>query len=89
LLPLASAGRLALSVYLTQSLIFTTLFHGYGLGLAYRLGPLAVTVAAILIFSVQVMLSHWWLRHFRFGPFEWLWRSFTYLHWQALKRNSV
>jgi len=61
-------------VYLTQTLIFTTLFYGYGFGQAYRLGPPSVTVAAILIFTGQLMVSCWWIRRFRYGPAEWLWR---------------
>ncbi len=74
LTPLAAVGRLGLSVYLTQTLIFTTLFYGYGFGQAYRLGPTSVTVAAILIFTGQLMVSCWWIRRFRYGPAEWLWR---------------
>jgi uncharacterized protein len=88
LAPLAGVGRLALTVYLTQTLIFTTLFYGYGFGQAYRLGPVAVTAWAVVIFAVQVVLCHWWLKYFRFGPAEWLWRSLTYLKWQPLRRRT-
>ena len=88
LVPLAGVGRLALTVYLTQTLIFTTLFYGYGFGLAYRLGPAAVTASAAAIFAVQVVACQWWLKRFRFGPFEWLWRSLTYLKWQPLRLGS-
>lgn len=77
--PLGSVGRLALTVYLTQTLAFTTLFYGYGLGQAFRLGPAAVTAIAGLIFGAQVVASAWWVRRFRFGPVEWLWRAGTYL----------
>lgn len=86
LLPLASAGRVALSLYLSQALIFTTLFHGYGLGKAFQMGPFAVTVCALFIFGVQVVAAQVWLRYFRFGPLEWLWRSLTYLGWQPIWR---
>ena len=85
LAPLAGVGRLALTVYLTQTLIFTTLFYGYGFGQAFRLGPAAVTVWTVLIFAVQVVACHWWSKRFRFGPVEWLWRSLTYLKWQPLR----
>ena len=85
LLPLAGVGRLGLSVYLTQTLIFTTLFYGYGFGQAFRLGPLAVSAWAIAIFVLQVLACQWWLRYFRFGPAEWLWRSLTYLKLQPLR----
>lgn len=76
--PLAAVGRMGLTVYLTQTLAFTTLFYGYGFGQAYRLGPLTITMAAIVIFSVQVVACSWWLRHFPQGPVEWLWRRGTY-----------
>ena len=85
LMPLAGVGRLALTVYLTQTLMFTTLFYGYGFGQVFRLGPAAVTAWAVVIFAVQVVACQWWLRRFRFGPVEWLWRSLTYLKWQPLR----
>ena len=88
LAPLGAVGRMALTVYLTQTLIFTTLFYGYGFGLAFRLGPAAVTVLAVIIFAVQVIACRWWLKHFRFGPAEWLWRSLTYLKAQPLRLSS-
>jgi len=88
LAPLAGVGRLALTVYLTQTLMFTTLFYGYGFGQAFRLGPGAVTAWAVMIFAVQVVVCQWWSRRFRFGPMEWLWRSLTYLKWQPLRLRS-
>jgi len=86
--PLAGVGRMALTVYLTQTLIFTTLFYGYGFGAAFRMGPAAVTACAVVIFTLQVVACQWWLRRFRFGPAEWLWRSFTYLKWQPLRLDK-
>ena len=88
LAPLAAVGRMALTVYLTQTLMFTTLFYGYGFGRAFRLGPVAVTGWAIAFFAVQVVACQWWSRRFRFGPMEWLWRSATYLRWQPLRLSS-
>ena len=78
-------GRLALTVYLTQSLIFTTMFYGYGFGLLEQMGPFAVTIAAIFIFSLQVVVCSWWVRRYRFGPVEWLWRALTYLRLPSMK----
>jgi uncharacterized protein len=90
LAPLAAVGRLALTVYLTQTLIFSTLFYGYGFGQVFRLGPVAVTAWAVVIFSAQVLACQWWSRRFRFGPVEWMWRSLTYLKWQPLRlRNEL
>jgi uncharacterized protein len=88
LAPLATIGRLTLTVYLVQTLMFTTLFYGYGFGQAYRLGPLAVTGWAVAFFALQLLASQWWSRRFVFGPVEWLWRSLTYLKVQPLRRGS-
>jgi uncharacterized protein len=88
LAPLAEVGRLALTVYLTQTLIFTTLFYGYGFGQVFRVGPVGVTVWAVMIFGAQVVACQWWSRRFLFGPMEWLWRSLIYLEWQPLRLPS-
>jgi uncharacterized protein len=76
--PLGPVGRLALSVYLTQSLAFTTLFYGYGFGRVGRIGPAAVTGYALLIFTTQIIVCGWWVKRYRYGPAEWLWRGLTY-----------
>lgn len=78
LAPLGAVGRMALSNYLLQSVIATTLFYSYGLGLYGKVGPAVGAVLAAVIFVIQVALSVWWARRFRFGPVEWLWRSLTY-----------
>ena len=88
LAPLAGVGRMALTVYLTQSLIFTSLFYGYGLDMAYRVGPATISIWALGIFTAQVLGCQWWLRRYRFGPAEWLWRSLTYLKWQPMRRDA-
>ena len=88
LAPLADVGRLALTVYLTQTLMFTTLFYGYGFGQVFRLGPVGVTAWAVMIFSAQIVACQWWLRRYRFGPMEWMWRSLTYLEWQPLRLRN-
>jgi uncharacterized protein len=76
--PLASVGRLALTNYLMQSVIATTLFYGYAFGLFYRIGPAVCVLVALAIYAVQVGYSAWWMARFRFGPMEWLWRTLTY-----------
>lgn len=77
--PLVAPGRMALTNYLMQSVICTTLFYGYGLGWYNRIGPLAGVGLCLAIFTAQAVLSAWWLLRFRYGPAEWLWRSLTYL----------
>ena len=85
LAPLGPVGRLALSNYLLQSLVMTTLAYGYGLGLFGQVGPAAGLLLACALFALQVPLSRWWLGRFRFGPAEWLWRTLTYLRRQPFR----
>ncbi len=74
---LAPLGRMALTNYLTQSLICTIYFYGYAMGhWGMPRGEQMVFVA--VVYSAQIVFSHWWLSRFRYGPMEWLWRGFTY-----------
>jgi uncharacterized protein len=82
-LPLAAAGRMALTNYLLQSIICTTLFYGYGFGLfgkVARVGQIGI-VFAIWVF--QLVICPLWLRFFPYGPAEWLWRLLTYGRWPS------
>jgi uncharacterized protein len=82
----AAVGRMALSNYLMHSIILTTVFYGYGLGLygsISRFGQMGFVVAVI---ALQLLLSPWWLARYRFGPLEWLWRSLTYWKRQPMLR---
>lgn len=85
LTPLQAVGRLALTNYLLQTLICTTLFYAYGLGLYGKFGPAAAALLAVAIYLFQVALSLLWTRRFRFGPAEWLWRSLTYGRLQPMR----
>ncbi len=76
--PLKYAGRMALTNYLMQSLVFTAVSYGYGLGMYSMLTGVTVLLSTLAFFTAQVYLSRWWLSRFRFGPAEWLWRSLTY-----------
>ena len=84
--PLASMGRMALTNYLLQSVVATLLFYGYGLGLARRVSPSLALVTVVAILAGQVLISGWWMRRYRFGPAEWLWRTLTYGARQPLRR---
>jgi len=75
---LAPLGRMAFSNYLAQSLIFSGIFFGYGLGLFGRLTPSQAMLLGIIVYVIQIILSRWWLKRFRFGPMEWLWRTLMY-----------
>lgn len=78
---LASAGRMALTNYLLQSLLAAMIFHGYGWGLIDRLRISWVLVLVPSIFAVQLRFSGWWLARFRYGPVEWLLRAITLWRW--------
>lgn len=82
---LAPAGRMALTNYLMQSVICSLVFFGYGLG--YWGLPRAQQLGfVVVVFAVQLALSHWWLARFKYGPMEWLWRAFTYREYPAMRR---
>jgi uncharacterized protein len=83
--PLASVGRMALSIYLLQTLMFSTLYYGYGFGQVGRIGPAMVLVYALVFFAIQILFANWWLQRFRYGPAEWLWRSLTYRQRQPMR----
>ena len=87
--PLAAAGRMALSNYLMQSIVCTTLFYSYGLGLFGQVGAFAGLALTFGLWSVQLIVSWLWLRAFRFGPMEWLWRSLTYGRRQPMRRSPL
>lgn len=85
LAPLASVGRMALSNYLLQSVICTTIFYSYGLALFCKVRPSLGLLLTVAIWLIQIPLSVWWLRRFQFGPIEWLWRSLTYWRCQPMR----
>ena len=76
---LAPAGRMPLTTYVLQSPIATFLYYGWGLGWARSVGAAGAIGLGLAIFAVEVALCHLWLRYFRFGPLEWLWRTVVYL----------
>jgi uncharacterized protein len=78
LMPFSYVGRMALTNYLLQSLVCTTIFYSYGLGLYGRVGPLADLFLGIAIYGAQIPFSRWWLSTHRYGPMEWIWRRLTY-----------
>lgn len=77
--PLACAGRMAFTNYLCQSLIMTAIFYGgRGPGLFGTMGYAALVPIVVTIWIGQLAFSTLWLRWFRHGPFEWIWRSLSY-----------
>lgn len=84
----AAVGRMALSNYLAHSIVMTTIFYSYGLGLygdVARLWQMAFVVGLV---GLQLLWSPWWLARYHFGPFEWLWRTLTYWQRQPMRRDG-
>ena len=75
-------GRMALTNYLSQSVVLTFISYGWGLGFALRLNGFQVMVVAFLLYILQITVSSIWLSKFTYGPLEWAWRCVTY--WNVL-----
>jgi uncharacterized protein len=84
--PLAAVGQMALTAYLLQSLVTTVVFVGWGTYDAWTATSVLVVVGAT--WALLLVVCPLWLRRYRFGPVEWLWRSWTYRGWQPLRRRS-
>jgi uncharacterized protein len=88
LAPLSFVGRMSLSNYLFQSFVSTFIFYSYGFGFYGKTGAFIGTIAAAAIFSVQVIMSRIWLKRYRFGPVEWIWKTATYGKKALLTKKS-
>lgn len=75
---LSSPGRMACTNYLGQSVMGIILFYGIGFGLGNQVGLLGTELIALGVYALQIVFSRVWMRHFRFGPVEWVWRMLTY-----------
>lgn len=82
---LAAVGQLALTNYLSQSIICNFIFMGFGLGLFGDLQRYQAYLVVLAVWILQIVFSLVWLRFYRFGPAEWLWRSLTYRQSQPLR----
>ncbi len=81
----AAAGQMALSNYIGQTLICTMLFYGFGFGLYGQFERYQLYLLVLAIAVVEISFSVIWLRNFRFGPLEWVWRSLTYWKRQPMR----
>jgi uncharacterized protein len=82
----SNPGRMALTNYLIQIAAVDLLFSGYGAGLGH-IRPVFAFPMALTLFACQSVSSTLWLKRFRFGPAEWLWRSATYGKLQPMRAN--
>jgi uncharacterized membrane protein YeiB len=83
---LGPLGRMALTNYLTQSLICAIYFYGYAMG-HWGMPRAQQVLFVLVVYAAQIAFSHWWLSRFFYGPMEWLWRSFTYWHTPQFRRS--
>jgi len=83
---LTAAGRMALTNYISQTVIANLIFTGLGLGLYGALDRASIYVILLAVWAFQLAFSMWWLARFRFGPLEWCWRSLTYWRRQPLRK---
>ena len=81
----APLGRMAFTTYVVQSLVFSAIFFGWGLG-AYGMRPTPALLVGVVVYFLQVWASKVWLRRYRFGPMEWFWRTLTYASPQPMRR---
>jgi uncharacterized protein len=83
---IAAAGRAAFTNYLGTSILMTTLFYGYGFGLYGQLSRIELWLPVLGVWALMLLWSKPWLDHFRYGPFEWLWRSLARLQLQPMRK---
>tara|TARA_B100000401_G_C52798654_1_gene717301 strand:- start:27 stop:1376 length:1350 start_codon:yes stop_codon:yes gene_type:complete len=82
----ACVGQMALTNYLAQSVICNTIFLGFGFGMWGKMQRYEIYFVVIGIWIFQLLFSVAWLKKYRFGPAEWLWRSLTYRKRQPLRK---
>ncbi|MBX3560181.1 MAG: DUF418 domain-containing protein [Sphingomonas sp.] len=83
---IAAAGRAAFTNYLGTSILMTTLFYGYGFGLFGHLSRIELWIPVIAVWALMLLWSKPWLDRFRYGPFEWLWRSLARWQLQPMRK---
>ena len=87
--PLAAVGRMAFSNYILDTVICTSIFYGFGLGMFGKVSRVQQIEIVFAIWIVQLVISPLWLKYFQFGPLEWLWRSLTYWSRQPFRKMSI
>jgi len=85
---IAAAGRAAFTNYLGTSIVMTTLFYGYGIGLYGTMSRVELWIVVVAMWAVILIWSKPWLDRFRYGPFEWLWRSLARWRLEPMRRPA-
>ncbi|MEM0984379.1 MAG: DUF418 domain-containing protein [Planctomycetota bacterium] len=86
---LANVGRMAFTNYISHTLICTTVFYGHAGGLYAEVPFPMLWLVVVAVWMFNLAFSALWLKHFRFGPLEWFWRSLTYLEFQPMRRQPA
>jgi uncharacterized protein len=86
---IAAAGRAAFTNYLGTSILMTALFYGWGFGLFGRLGRAELWLVVLPMWALMLLWSKAWLDRFRYGPFEWLWRSLARWEIQPIRSEGA
>ncbi|MFI5098038.1 MAG: DUF418 domain-containing protein [Candidatus Acidiferrales bacterium] len=86
--PFAAVGRMALTNYLMQSVFCTLFFYHHTRSLYGRIGPAIGLAPTVILYGAQVVFSNWWLKRYRFGPMEWLWRGMTYGKFPPMRKEE-
>jgi uncharacterized protein len=76
---LAPCGRISLTIYVSQAFLLVPFFYGYGAAAYSWIGQPMSLVLGIALWCLQVAFAHYWIKNYHYGPFEWLWRSATWL----------
>ena len=88
LIAMSFVGRMSFSNYLFQSILSTLIFYHYGLGFYGKVSVFTGTILVLIVYICQIFLSRLWLKHYYYGPAEWVWRSFTYFQKPKWRRKS-
>jgi len=86
---IAAAGRVAFTNYLGTSILMTGLFYGYGGGLFGRLSRIELWIVVVAMWALMLLWSKPWLERYRYGPFEWLWRSLARGEIHPMRRSHA
>jgi uncharacterized protein len=82
-------GRLTLTNYILGGLLYFLIFTDWGLNMKGKVGGFCGLLIIIPICIAIYFFSRWWLKYFKYGPFEWFWRSLTYLKFQPMRLNAA
>ncbi|WP_066224902.1 DUF418 domain-containing protein [Formosa haliotis] len=85
---LKAVGQMAFTNYILQTVLCTLFFFGYGLGYYNKLEFYQLFYVVLAVWVIELIVSPIWLKYYKFGPMEWLWRSLTYRKFQPMRRQA-